>query len=83
MNKRIISPSLLSANFTRLSEDIKLVEDLSIDRLHLDVMDGHFVPNLTFGPFIISQIREITNSHLETHLMIEEPHKYIDSCLWV
>ena len=78
MNKRIISPSLLSANFTRLSEDIKLVEDLSIDRLHLDVMDGHFVPNLTFGPFIISQIREITNSHLETHLMIEEPHKYIE-----
>ena len=78
MNKRIISPSLLSANFTRLSEDIKLVEDLSIDRLHLDVMDGHFVPNLTFGPFIISQIREITNSHLETHLMIEDPHKYIE-----
>ena len=78
MNKRIISPSLLSANFTRLKEDIKLVEDLGVNRLHLDVMDGHFVPNLTFGPFIINDIRKITKSHLETHLMITEPHKYFD-----
>ena len=78
MNKRVISPSLLSANFTRLTEDIKLVEDLGVNRLHLDVMDGHFVPNLTFGPFIINDIRKITKSHLETHLMITEPHKYFD-----
>tara|TARA_B110000263_G_scaffold234276_1_gene231790 strand:- start:1386 stop:2033 length:648 start_codon:yes stop_codon:yes gene_type:complete len=74
---RKISPSLLSANFTQLSEDIRIVEKLGVERLHLDVMDGHFVPNLTFGPFIISQIREITSLHLETHLMIENPDKYI------
>ena len=77
MNKRIISPSLLSANFTRLKEDIKLVEDLGVTRLHLDVMDGHFVPNLTFGPFIIKDINKITNLHLETHLMMSNPDKYI------
>ena len=76
MNRKI-SPSLLSANFTELSEDIRIVEKLGVERLHLDVMDGHFVPNLTFGPFIISQIREITSLHLETHLMIENPDKYI------
>ena len=74
---RIISPSLLSADFTKLKEDIKLVEKLGVQRLHLDVMDGHFVPNLTFGPFIISQIRNITKLHLETHLMIENPNEYI------
>ncbi len=74
---RNISPSLLSANFTDLKNDINLVENLGVDRLHLDVMDGHFVPNLTFGPFIISQIREITKLHLETHLMIENPDRYI------
>ncbi|MAV93581.1 MAG: ribulose-phosphate 3-epimerase [Candidatus Marinimicrobia bacterium] len=78
MKKRIISPSLLSANFTRLKEDIKVVEDAGVSRLHLDVMDGHFVPNLTFGPFIIKDIRKITKSHLETHLMITNPHKYFD-----
>ena len=77
MKKRIISPSLLSANFTRLKEDISIVEDCGVNRLHLDVMDGHFVPNLTFGPFIINHINEITNSHLETHLMISDPHKYL------
>ena len=74
---RIISPSLLSANFSRLSDDINRVENLGVNRLHLDVMDGHFVPNLTFGPFIIEQIRKSTNCHLETHLMIENPGKYI------
>ena len=80
-NNRIISPSLLSANFTRLSEDIKKVEDLGVNRLHLDVMDGNFVPNLTFGPFIINDIRKITDSHLETHLMIKNPHKYLTDYL--
>ena len=75
--KRIISPSLLSADFTKLQHDIQIVENLGVNRLHLDVMDGHFVPNLTFGPFIINQIRKSTNCHLETHLMIDNPDKYI------
>ena len=76
--KRIISPSLLSANFIDLKKDIRIVEKLGMERIHLDVMDGHFVPNLTFGPFIIKQIRKMTNLHLETHLMIENPSKYIE-----
>jgi len=75
---RIISPSLLSADFSNLKEQIKLVENLGIDRLHIDVMDGHFVPNFTFGPFILKAIRKLTDSHLETHLMMDRPDKYIE-----
>ncbi|MEE2858939.1 MAG: ribulose-phosphate 3-epimerase [Candidatus Neomarinimicrobiota bacterium] len=75
---RIISPSLLSANFANVKKDIEAVENAGANRLHLDVMDGHFVPSLTFGPMIISHIREITKSHLETHLMIKNPHESID-----
>jgi len=76
---RIISPSLLSADFSILKEQIELVENLGINRLHIDVMDGHFVPNFTFGPFILKAIRKLTKSHLETHLMMSNPEKYIES----
>tara|TARA_Y100001968_G_C19082876_1_gene583871 strand:- start:13 stop:654 length:642 start_codon:yes stop_codon:yes gene_type:complete len=72
---KIISPSLLSANFINLSKDIKILEDMGIKRLHLDIMDGHFVPALTFGPLIIDFIRKETNMHLEAHLMINNPKK--------
>ena len=75
---RIISPSLLSADFTKLASHIRAVERAGVSRLHLDVMDGHFVPNLTFGPFIIKQIKAITSLHLETHLMITAPNRYFD-----
>jgi len=72
-----IVPSLLSADFTKLAEEIRAVELAGAHRLHLDVMDGHFVPNLTIGPFIVKAIRKITKLHLETHLMIEHPERFI------
>ncbi len=69
----MIAPSILSADFTRLSEEIKDVTKAGCDWLHVDVMDGHFVPNLTIGPPVIRWIRKVTKLPLDVHLMIEEP----------
>jgi ribulose-phosphate 3-epimerase len=72
-----IAPSLLSADFSRLGEEVIAVENAGADFLHLDVMDGHFVPNLTFGPMLIGAVRGLTDLPLDTHLMIENPDKFI------
>ncbi|MBD1380001.1 ribulose-phosphate 3-epimerase [Metabacillus arenae] len=72
-----IAPSILSANFARLEEEIKDVENGGADYIHVDVMDGHFVPNITIGPLIVEAIRPITKLPLDVHLMIESPENYI------
>ncbi|MBO8430818.1 ribulose-phosphate 3-epimerase [Spirochaetes bacterium] len=77
MKKVIISPSILSADFANLERDIKLVENAGADWLHVDIMDGHFVPNITIGVPVVKSIKKITNLPLDVHLMIENPDKYI------
>jgi ribulose-phosphate 3-epimerase len=73
-----IAPSILSANFLKLGEEIRAAEEAGADILHIDIMDGHFVPNITIGPFIVEAIRTITSLPLDVHLMIEEPDKYLE-----
>jgi ribulose-phosphate 3-epimerase len=73
-----IAPSLLSADFANLAEAVRLVEEAGVSLLHVDVMDGHFVPNITIGPFVIEAIRRVAKSQLDVHLMIEEPGRYLE-----
>jgi ribulose-phosphate 3-epimerase len=72
-----IAPSILSADFCRLGEEIKAVESAGADYIHVDVMDGHFVPNITIGPLVVEAVRKITKLPLDVHLMIENPDRYI------
>ncbi|MEK4801812.1 ribulose-phosphate 3-epimerase [Oceanobacillus sp. FSL K6-0118] len=74
-----IAPSILSADFSKLGEEIKEVEQGGADYIHVDVMDGHFVPNITIGPLVVDAIKPITNLPLDVHLMIENPDLYIPS----
>lgn len=78
MSKIIVSPSILSADFANLERDIKAVENNGADWIHVDVMDGHFVPNITIGIPVVKSIRKVTNLPLDVHLMIDNPEKYID-----
>lgn len=74
-----IAPSILSADFSRLGEEVAAVEKAGADLIHIDVMDGHFVPNITIGPLVVKAVKKMTKLPLDVHLMIEDPHKYIEA----
>jgi len=76
--KILIAPSILSADFSKLSDEIRTVEAAGADWIHVDVMDGHFVPNITIGPAVTAAVRDATDLPVDVHLMIEEPDRYID-----
>ncbi|MCZ8535596.1 ribulose-phosphate 3-epimerase [Paenisporosarcina quisquiliarum] len=74
-----IAPSILAANFSKLAEEVKEVEKAGAELIHIDVMDGHFVPNITMGPIVVEALRPVTDLPLDVHLMIENPDLYIES----
>jgi ribulose-phosphate 3-epimerase len=74
-----IAPSILAADFARLGESIRMVETGGADLLHLDIMDGHFVPNISFGPPVVASVRKVTTLPLDVHLMIEDPDAYVEA----
>ncbi|NMC79677.1 MAG: ribulose-phosphate 3-epimerase [Chloroflexi bacterium] len=79
MTELLLSSSILSADFAHLADQIKMAEDAGVDWLHIDVMDGHFVPNITMGPFIVETCRRISSLPLDVHLMIEKPENHVEA----
>ena len=76
-----IAPSILSADFAKLGEEVAALDQAGADYIHIDVMDGHFVPNLSMGPAIVASLRRVTRLPLEVHLMVEQPERFIDGFL--
>jgi ribulose-phosphate 3-epimerase len=74
-----LAPSILAADFARLGEQVAEAESAGADRIHVDVMDGHFVPNITIGPIVVRSLRPVTRLPIETHLMISDPDKYLEA----
>ncbi|KIL44842.1 ribulose-phosphate 3-epimerase [Jeotgalibacillus soli] len=74
-----LAPSILSADFSKLGEEVRDVEKAGADYIHIDVMDGHFVPNITMGPIVVGAVRPVTTLPLDVHLMVEEPDRFIES----
>ncbi|GAB4333194.1 MAG: ribulose-phosphate 3-epimerase [Desulfobulbaceae bacterium] len=79
MNSKMVAPSILSADFSRLGEEIRAVEAAGADLIHVDVMDGHFVPNITIGPLVVEAVRKVTDLPLDVHLMIADADRYVDA----
>lgn len=78
MHAPLLAPSLLAGDHAHLADSVRIVEDLGLARIHLDIMDGHFVPNLSFGPQTIAALRPGSKLFFETHLMLDEPHRYLE-----
>src|SRR5437870_1099912 len=74
-----LAPSILSADFARLGEQVREADQAGADRIHVDVMDGHFVPNISMGPVVVKALRPVTQLPLEVHLMIEEPDRFLEA----